>query len=96
MRKPCKVGGYVSWVQDKKVPLCTCGRAMSHLLTVADGEWDGGTFRRWQPVEEQDTHPGGADWDKIGNPPDLGNFGCFYLFVCPHCDDFPTRAVTAR
>jgi len=90
-----KVGGYVFWVQDKKVPACSCGRAMTHLLTVADGEWDGGTFRRWQPIEEK-KKGSGVDWDKIGSPPDLGNFGSFYLFVCTHCRGFPTHAVTAR
>jgi hypothetical protein len=69
---------------------------MTHLLTVADSEWDGGTFRRWQPIEEQAEDPDGEDRDEIGHPPDLGHFGWFYLFVCRNCDGFPTRAVTAR
>jgi hypothetical protein len=90
-----KVGGYVFWVQDKKVPTCECGQAMTHLLTVAESEWDGGTFRRWQPIEDQE-EGADTDWDDIRSPFDLGNFGNFYLFACLHCDGFPTRAVTAR
>ena len=90
-----KVDGHVCWDQDKKVPTCSCGRPMAHLLTVADGEWDCGTSRRWQPLEEQGKDYG-VDRDKIGSPPDLGNFVSFHLFVCTDCPGYPTRAVSER
>jgi hypothetical protein len=90
-----KVGGHVFWVQEKKVPICWCGRPMTHLLSVSDSEWDGGTFRRWEPVEERGKNGDGGS-DGIGSPPRFGGFGHFYLFVCRECEGFPTRAVTAR
>jgi hypothetical protein len=89
-----KLGGHVFWVQEKKVPTCACGRAMTHLLTVADSESDGGTFRRWEPIEDR-VHGEDTDWMEA-SPFGIDNFGYFYLFVCRNCDGFPTRAVTAR
>ncbi len=90
-----KVGGHVFWVQEKRVPTCSRGRAMAHLLSVADAERDGGTARRRQPVEDR-LRGHRTDRDRIGSPPDLGNFGLFDLLACRDCDGFPTRAATAR
>jgi hypothetical protein len=91
-----KVGGHVYWVQERKVPLCTCGRAMTHLLTVSEREWGGGSTR-WKPILAKKSGSGTlADPVELTGPPDLGIFGFFYLFACLGCDDTPTRAVTAR
>ena len=41
-----KVRGHVRWVQEPQVPICACGAAMSHLLTIAAAEFDG-AYQRW-------------------------------------------------
>jgi hypothetical protein len=91
-----KVGGYVCWQQDKEVPICSCKREMTHLLTVADGEWGGGTERRWLPVEERAKGLGFGRDQKPGDPHEFGSgaTGTFHLFVCTQCDGWPTKAVS--
>lgn len=48
-----KVGGYVHVIQSLWIPICDCGRAMEHLLTVSSRESGGLVDRRWTPLEEQ-------------------------------------------
>ena len=87
-----KVGGYVNWRQSPEIPVCTCGAAMEHLLTVADSEFDGGTWQRWLAQEERGVWNG---------PPEerfrvqwAGNFTHgSYIFICRNCEGWPVRAI---
>jgi hypothetical protein len=92
-----KAGGYPGWTQEPSWPVCGCGAAMGHLLTVASWEFDRASMVRWLP--EEDRAAGIADIGNIGDPimaavmrPAglmLGDCGGVYLFVCPHCSDRP-------
>ncbi len=85
-----KVGGYVSWTQERDVPACpSCAREMDHLLTVASWEWDGETRRTWKPEEEKRPP---ADEDAGGGGPTgltLGDANELYVFICRRCPDWP-------
>lgn len=93
-----KVGGYPFWLQDPEVPACAAGHSMEHLLTVADHEFDGGTWQRWVPIEEA------GIW---GAPPDerfavqgaadleLG-MASIFVFLCQECPDWPIETVYQR
>lgn len=87
-----KVGGYVDWIQDPFVPNCPAGHVMDHLLTVASAEFDGGTWPRWCPIEDQ--HVWGGDYKlrwAVQSAPDLmlGDMGKLYVFCCTRCSDRP-------
>lgn len=48
-----KVGGYPQWSgQDSHIPTNTRGQPLEYLLTIADDEWDGGSWKRWRPIEQ--------------------------------------------
>lgn len=85
-----KIGGYIRWLQGDETPTCTCGRPMEYLLTLASEEISEG---RWLPEEEKHLFDGRAlsiwGW---GNAPGLqfGDLGNVYLFVCRHCQGWPT------
>ncbi len=90
-----KVGGFPSWIQAAAYPLCERGHRMDHLLTVASGEFDGGTWWRWLPAEERDVWAGPtrARLDVQGAADIMfGDEGNLYLFVCRVCDSVPTSA----
>ena len=73
---------------------------MTHLLTIASGECDGESWRRWVPVEEfplsrrrEDTpheafaHSQDADLS-------LADAGSMYLLVCESCPHRPVKDVS--
>jgi len=95
----CKVGGYIYWHQDPNVPICKCGKFMEHLLTISDTEFDGGSYKRWCPIEDNENimslpYP---ERKKIQNPLNI-NFGMgkIYVFVCKDCHDWPIESVYQR
>jgi hypothetical protein len=91
-----KVGGYVGWVQDPRVPTCRCGAPMEHLLTIASAEFDG-AYQRWMPLEERHVWREGFDArHAVQSAADLmfGDMGSFYVFVCRRCPERPVSAVS--
>ncbi|MFI5492417.1 hypothetical protein [Actinoplanes sp. NPDC051859] len=76
-----KVGGWPQWIQDPEYPVCHCGTTMTHLITVASGEWDGESWRRWSP---EGTVDGGEAAGLC-----LGDGGSNYFFTCPRCPNDP-------
>lgn len=99
----CKVGGHVAWTQNAEVPTCTCGTPMDHLLTLTDSECDGGTFKRWLPIEDRHvwdvrTAADGERRDLAISAIGLDHFvaGSLYVFVCRKCDGWPIRTVYQR
>ena len=69
---------------------------MDHLLTVSSAEFDGGTWPRWCPIEDQ--HVRGADYElrsSVQSAPDLmlGDMGKLYVFCCARCPDRPIVTV---
>jgi hypothetical protein len=92
-----KIGGYVDWCQDPEVPVCECGSAMEHLLTIDSAEFDGGSFKRWCPIE--DRHVWTADYfvrEPVQCPAGimLGDMGGMYIFVCRNCEPWRNADVT--
>ena len=92
-----KVGGYPNWIQEAEWPSCPIGHRMDHLLTIDDSEFDGGTYARWLPVEDQ------AAWEgpdearlAVQNPTGLSLMGSLYLFVCSLCPGRPVAQVYQR
>jgi hypothetical protein len=48
-----KIGGYPQWGgQDAKIPQTTTRIDAQYCLTLADSEWDGGSWQRWRPQEQ--------------------------------------------
>jgi hypothetical protein len=43
--------GYEKWIQGNERPKCDYDNEMEHFLTIAESEFDGGTFGRWYPDE---------------------------------------------
>jgi hypothetical protein len=80
-----KVGGWPEWIQDPEYPVCDCGTTMAHLVTVTSGEWDGDSWRRWNP---DGTMEGGQDAGLC-----LGDAGANYFFSCPRCPGKPPAMV---
>ncbi len=49
----CKIGGYPDFAQDPYYPPCeVSGQPMEHLLSIADHEFDGSSYRRWMTKED--------------------------------------------
>lgn len=49
-----KVGGYPEYAgQDAPAIVKSDHQRLEYLLTLSDDEWDGGSFPRWRPVEQQ-------------------------------------------
>lgn len=49
-----KIGGYPNYDgQDAPRPTGRNGAESTYLLTISDSEWDGGSFARWRPIEQQ-------------------------------------------
>ena len=92
-----KIGGDVYWVQYPQWPTCQCGQTMQHLLTINDSEFDGGTYQRWLPVEDQFVWEGDyqARW-VVQNAADIRLGGLLYIFICRMCENWPIRAVYQR
>jgi hypothetical protein len=93
-----KIGGYPHWFQDPQWPSCGRGHAMTHLLTVSDHEFDGGTWQRWLPIEEQGTWEGSTTARlRIQEPADLSlGMASIYVFVCTACPEWPIETVYQR
>jgi hypothetical protein len=95
-----KLLGYVHWSQDPEEPRCERGHVMEHLLTIASAEWDGASWRRWRPVEEQDLYERlwaarDPDAESLVYPTGLmlGDVASKYVFVCRQCPDYPVRSI---
>jgi hypothetical protein len=88
-----KVVGYVNWIQGPEVPTCTCGRPMEHLLTVASGEFHGGNWRRWCPLEDQHVCRDAPYEERAAVQAAtglmLGDMGDMFLFICRACPEWP-------
>lgn len=91
-----KLGGYVHWIQEPEIPICSCKRNMEHLLTISDSEFDGGSFKRWCPEEYIDNiwQLSYDDRKMIQSPLNisLGDMGKIYIFVCKHCFNWPIKS----
>jgi hypothetical protein len=86
-----KVRGHVNWVQAPQIPTCTCGAAMSHLLTVATAEFDG-AYQRWMPLEERHVWQEGfpaRNSVQCAAGLSIGDMGDFYVFECEACEHRP-------
>ncbi len=96
-----KIGGYVRWIQFEWIPVCECGQAMEHLLTVASDEF-GGSWPRWYPLE--DVQATGLSQEQLetdyayldalkdadrSSGIMLGDSGSLYLFICHNCPTWP-------
>ncbi len=92
-----KIGGYVARVPQPEHPTCDCGRLMTHLLTIPDCEWDGGTYHRWMPIEEQHLWNGPTD-ERLAVQGAIGIWlgGSLCVFICRSCPTWPTRAIFRR
>jgi hypothetical protein len=91
-----KLGGFVHWCQDPEIPTCSCGKKMKHLLTIASAEFDGGTYPRWLPVEEQ--HVWKAPYKERRAVQSaaglmLGDMGFVALFLCERCEPWRFKSV---
>lgn len=76
-----KVGGYPDWIQDEETPICEhCSEPMTHLLTVASADWDGGAAGRFFRPRELPDH---LNYSLAGLM--LGDVGDIYVFICLHC-----------
>ena len=93
-----KVGGFPHWFQDPQWPTDAAGHAMEHLLTVSDHEFDGGSWSRWIPEEEDGLWTGPTDARlAVQEAPGLQlGMGSVYVFVCRACDDWPVAQVYQR
>lgn len=86
-----KIGGHPDWIQDPYYPKCDeCGKLMEHLLTIAAWEFDGASYVRWLPTEEQHVWTG-DDYDlrRVTQEPtgiSIYGAGSEYIFVCFDCD----------
>lgn len=90
-----KVGGFPLWIQGAAYPSCEQGHRMGHLLTVASGEFDGGSWWRWLPAEERAVWAGPTRARlEVQAAADLmiGDGGSLYVFVCRLCDTLPIKA----
>ncbi len=93
-----KVGGYARWIQDPEVPNCPNGHPMTHLLTLDDSEFDGGTKARWCPVEDREIADGDDHDARLamqGPAVELSG-GRQFIFVCRECDNWPIASVYQR
>ncbi|HET9346032.1 MAG TPA: hypothetical protein VFO05_10030 [Candidatus Limnocylindrales bacterium] len=93
-----KVGGYPDWLQDPQPQLCPNGHPMDFLLTIADTEFDGGTWQRWLPLEEAGLWDGPTQARlDVQEPADLQfGMGSIYVFICRRCPDRPIAQVYQR
>lgn len=86
-----KIGGYVNWIEELVQPVCSCGKKMEHLLTVASSEFDASNYRRWCSEEEL------AVWtdSRLQQAAELmlGETGAMYLFVCRSCDPWSIKPI---
>ena len=74
-----KVGGYPDY-SGQGAPSWSgaTGRTLKYLLTLSDNEWDGGSFPRWRPIEQQfppgrtviEEQPDGSAIQRIQYTPD--------------------------
>jgi hypothetical protein len=83
-----KVGGHPRWTQMADIPQCDCGALSEYMMTIDSAEFDGGTYKRWLPLEER--HVWTADFETrmvVQCAPGimLGDMGEMNLFVCKNC-----------
>lgn len=92
-----KVGGYAAWNLTDLLPTpCpNCAGPTSLLLVIDSSEYDGGTRRRWLPVEERpaDGAEPDPDPDTTREPTGVtvGRYGALRVFACLRCPDTPFR-----
>ena len=91
-----KIGGHVAWIQEPEVPRCDAGHAMTHLVTIASAEFDGGSWPRWLAVEDADAWAASYPRrEAVQNAPAimLGDMGSLYVFSCLRCPERPVASV---
>ncbi|MFW5418858.1 hypothetical protein J0910_19775 [Nocardiopsis sp. CNT-189] len=85
-----KVGGWPPWGRtDPVARFCiACDAAVTPLLTIASGEWDGGTTG-WIPYEDRDLAARGGG--NVSNPPEVqvGSADHLHIYVCPNSPAHP-------
>ncbi|MDI2128304.1 DUF1963 domain-containing protein [Yinghuangia seranimata] len=75
-----KTGGHPNWAPiDPRWPACSCGRRMTYLLTIDDGE-GGATGTRWARQDYDHERETGHE---------LMLKGGLLAFACTHCPDAP-------
>lgn len=92
----CKLGGYENWIQGNERPKCECGNEMEHFLTIAESEFDGGSFGRWCPEECGDIWSVPYETRRAIQSPlgiRLGDMGKIFFFVCKKCASFLTKTI---
>ncbi len=87
-----KVRGWALWsFRDPYPMICdTWGAEMKPLLTIASGEWDGGSGR-WIPIEDQAIAANSVSYPHSWNPV-MVNIGRGYnmqIYICPTSADHP-------
>ncbi len=86
-----KVSGYPEWKQSPQPQTCNCGRAMEYLLTISYDEWNGGTWRRWLPKEEQQKY---IDTQDVESSHLNALFDAnLNVFICRECTDWPLKGI---
>ncbi|OCT15808.1 hypothetical protein A8709_09265 [Paenibacillus pectinilyticus] len=91
-----KLGGYEKWIQGIERPRCECDNEMEHFLTIAESEFDGGTFGRWCPDEYGDIWSVSYEVRRNIQSPlgiHLGDMGKIFFFVCKKCESLPTKTI---
>ncbi|MCP2324302.1 hypothetical protein HDA40_002809 [Hamadaea flava] len=88
-----KVGGYARWNLTDLLPTpCPeCQGPTTLLLVIDSSEFDGGTYDRWRPVEEQHITWEHPDRLTVQEPTGVmvGRYGSLRVFVCPACPGAP-------
>jgi hypothetical protein len=90
-----KALGHVALIQDPDVPICECGAAMEHLVTIDSTEFDG-AYQRWMPLDERGVWELGYEARaRVQRAAGLmlGDMGALFVFVCGAC---PARPIATR
>jgi hypothetical protein len=86
-----KVCGYPEWKQSPQPQTCDCGGKMEYILTISYDEWDGGTWRRWLPIEEQERYINSSDVES-SHLRTLFDAN-LNVFICRECPGWPIKGI---
>ena len=89
-----KVGGFICTVEDPWYPICSCGREMEYLLTVASSDiGDGCTSYRWSPNDIPRDEKGKIIFDAhSGSDLWLADMGSLHVYICRNCENWPAAS----